>query len=40
VRFKLTCTSEVAPYTVEELVVKVRGRGAELSIGMQGAGNV
>ena len=40
VRFRLTCTSEVAPYTVEELVIKVRGRGAELSIGMQGAGNV
>ena len=35
-RFRLTCTAEVAPYTLEEIVLKVRSRGAEFTVGTQG----
>jgi len=35
VRFRITTTAAIAPFTIEELVVKVRLRGNELSLGVQ-----
>lgn len=35
VRFRITTTAEIAPFTIEEIVVKARLRGSELSLGGQ-----
>lgn len=35
VRFKFVCTATVIPFTIEEIVVKVKGRGRELTSGLQ-----
>ena len=35
VRFKITCTAAIAPYVISELVLKIRARGKENSLGVQ-----